>query len=539
MATNTLKSEYPELTPVNEKTLPEYVLAKANYHAAQGKDYWLVDGQTDEKRYFNKFDEETRKIASAFYKLGLRKGDIVLFMTRDLCKLYLLLTGVWRANATMGASYPEDDAETILWRMKEYQSKLIVCEEDAVGLCKGVADKLEWDVKIITVNRSNSPSTTSLQQFLEEDDGADCPEIIVTADDPAIILCTSGTTGMPKGAVHSHGSFLCQIRTLERGPFTSDKPNLFATKATHASGTTLGLVIMATGRTSVVVSNLTLDSIISAAVKYKPGFIFAFPAFLVAMVNTQVQGHDFSSIEKIFTAGAVITPVIKEQLHKLPNLKDFVIAFGLTEMLTCTSSTLERDGGKDIGGISDLPNFSVGKPYPGTLLQIRNPDTLEILGPDQRGEICVKAPGLFRSYLNKPEETVKAFVDGFFRTGDIGYYDANGFVYVVDRLKEIFKYYNNHISPSELENVIGKHPRVKEVCVVGVPDVGGHVPRAFVTVHQSSDAKKDVEEEIKEYANAKLASYKHLRGGVYIVDELPRGKTGKISRLLVEKLPVP
>ncbi|CAL8093097.1 unnamed protein product [Orchesella dallaii] len=187
----------------------------------------------------------------------------------------------------------------------------------------------------------------------------------------------------------------------------------------------------------------------------------------------------------------------------------------------------------------DLPNFSVGKPYPGTLLQIRNPDTLEILGPDQQGEICVKAPGLFRSYLNNPEATEKAFVDGYFRTGDIGYYDANGFLYVVDRLKEIFKYYNNHISPSELENVIQKHPKVKEVCVIGFPDVGGHVPRAFVTVHSFTEPKKDLEEELKQFANSKLATYKHLSGGVYIVDALPRGKTGKISRQLVEKLPVP
>ncbi|CAL8093094.1 unnamed protein product [Orchesella dallaii] len=269
MAAQTLKSEYQELEPVPEKTLPEYVLARAKFYAAQGKDYWLVDGLTDEKRYYNKFDEETRKIASGFYKLGLRKGDIVLFMTKDLCKLYILLAGVWRANGTMGASYPEDDADTIIHRMKEYRSTIIVCEEDAVELCNSVADKLpESKIKIVTVNRSNAASY-SLQQFLEEDDGLDCPEITVTEDDPAIILCTSGTTGMPKGAVHSHGSFLYQIRTLERGPFTEDKPNLYATKATHASGTTLGFVLLGIGKLSVVVSTLTLDSIISAVVKYK------------------------------------------------------------------------------------------------------------------------------------------------------------------------------------------------------------------------------------------------------------------------------
>ncbi|CAL8093091.1 unnamed protein product [Orchesella dallaii] len=162
---------------------------------------------------------------------------------------------------------------------------------------------------------------------------------------------------------------------------------------------------------------------------------------------------------------------------------------------------MRENGDEEFCGIKDLPNFSVGKPYPGTLLQIRNPETLEILGPDQKGEICARSHSAFQCYLNNPEATEQAFADGYFRTGDIGYYDANGFVYVVDRLKEIFKYYNNHISPSELENVIGKHPKVKEVCVVGIPDVGGHVPRAFVTVHPYSESKKDLENEIKEFAN--------------------------------------
>ncbi|CAL8093100.1 unnamed protein product [Orchesella dallaii] len=543
MTARTLISEYPELPPINEKTIPEYVLARAKFHAAQGKELWLVDGLTNEKRYYNKFDEETRKIASGFYKLGLRKGDIVLFMTRDLSKHDLMLTGVWRANGTMGASYPDDNADTILHRMKEYGSKIMVCEEETVDLCKVVADKLaSSNITILTVNRSNS-TTYSLQLFLEEDDGSDCPEIEVTANDPALILCTSGTTGMPKSAVHSHGSFLYQIRSLELLPVTTAKPNLYATKATHASGSTLGFVLLAIGKTAVVVSNLTLESIISAVNKYQPGFIFAFPAFLVEMANAQAYGHDFSSIETIFTAGAVITPTMRDHLHKLPNLKDLAVSFGLTEirLLTYGISSLEKGSDKKSNGIRNqlLPDFSVGKPFTGTVLQIRNPDTLEILGPDQQGEICAKAPGLFLHYLNNPEETNKVFVDGYFRTGDIGYYDENGFVYVVDRMKEIFKYYNNHISPSELENVIGKHPKVKEVCVIGIPDVGGHVPRAFVTVHSYTGAKKELEEELKDFANSKLATYKHLSGGVYIVDKLPRGKSGKMSRQLAERLPIP
>jgi acyl-CoA synthetase (AMP-forming)/AMP-acid ligase II len=300
--------------------------------------------------------------------------------------------------------------------------------------------------------------------------------------------------------------------------------------------------IMSAGKTAIITGNMTKEILWKTVDEMKPGFAFAFPTFLVAIADGHGKdGNDFSSIEVIFTAGVAVTPAIRQSLQKLPNLKDLIVAYGLTEGLIVTTAAVlldDDDAKKGVLGIRDLPDFSVGKVCPGTELQVINPDTMSVLGPNEQGEICVKTPALFHSYLNNREAKEKAFHNGYFRTGDIGYFDENGFIYLKDRLKEIFKYFNNHISPTELENVIGKHPKVGEVCVVGISDSAGHVPRAFVRLTTNSGNKNEIAREIQEFADAKLAEYKQLRGGVYIIEELPKGKTGKISRQILEKLDI-
>ncbi|ODM90336.1 4-coumarate--CoA ligase-like 9 [Orchesella cincta] len=134
------------------------------------------------------------------------------------------------------------------------------------------------------------------------------------------------------------------------------------------------------------------------------------------------------------------------------------------------------------------------------------------------------------------------FQDGWMRTGDLGYYDSQGFVYVVDRIKETFKYFNCHISPAELEEVTLTHPSVEEAVVVGVhdPNGGDRIPRAFVVLKHGidSDDFEALQDEIMMFVDSKVASYKRLRGGLYIVPALPKNKTGKVSRAEIVSLAV-
>ncbi|CAL8071213.1 unnamed protein product [Orchesella dallaii] len=177
--------------------MAEALLKKAKEHAQSGKGDWITCALTGESYDFSSFDDLTRRIGSALYKRGLRKGDIVIFMTVDIVKKPMFITGVWRANGIGRASYPEDDAETLLARVFESRCGWIYCEPAQASLCLSVAEQIYWDVEVIVASREPVEGCTTIYELME-DDGSELPELNLGLDETALIMCTSGTTGMSK-----------------------------------------------------------------------------------------------------------------------------------------------------------------------------------------------------------------------------------------------------------------------------------------------------------------------------------------------------
>lgn len=150
--------------------------------------------------------------------------------------------------------------------------------------------------------------------------------------------------------------------------------------------------------------------------------------------------------------------------------------------------------------IPECPPGSIGKLVPGSSAKFVNTETGEANGPGEIGEMYIECKGLFKKYYMMPEATKNSFDGEYFKTGDVGYYDEEGFIFLVDRAKDIFKYYNNHVSPTEIENIILAHPAIAEVCVVAIPDLdgGGHIPRAFCVPVKDHDVTTN---EILDYTN--------------------------------------
>ncbi|XP_021963052.2 4-coumarate--CoA ligase 1-like [Folsomia candida] len=538
MKNYTLSSPFEDIPLPQNTILPTYLVEKANEYAAQGKTTCITDTITGESYDFGSFDRTTQSVASALYKRGFRAGDIVIYLTYDLSKLHIFFTGVWRANGIPRASYPEDDEATLLHRVKESRAGWIYCEPEMAEICLAVASEIYWDVDVIV----NGQAKGCLSIFdLMNDDGSAMPKLCTNLSDPALILSTSGTTGPSKGAVLSHEALITVVLSMVNRPLDKENPNLTITKGTHISGCVIPAIGFVDGAHVLVMHTIRPENVFEAIKKYQPRHIFAFPGMLLALVNHPLAAqYDFSCLQWASTGGSPLTHAMVKIILSLPNMKKVFNIMGTTEVgLVLSTMEFDTDNAPPDWELPGLPENSVGKLMRGVSAQFRDLETGEqILGPNETGELYIRYKGMFSSYYKNPVATQNSMTsDGFFRTGDVGFYDDDEFLYVVDRAKEIFKYYGNHVSPTDIENVINNHPAVGEVCVVGVvdPDGGGYIPRAFCVILEDFQC---TEEEVVEFANGQLPNFKHVRGGVYFVKQLPKGKTGKVSRQLVEQIKI-
>lgn len=172
---------------------------------------------------------------------------------------------------------------------------------------------------------------------------------------------------------------------------------------------------------------------------------------------------------------------------------------------------------------------SIGRPIPNTLMKIVKPEdsTLTPLGPNITGEILIRGPQIMKSYHNLPQETKNTITeDGWLKSGDLGYYNEEGFFFVTDRLKELIKVKGNQVAPAELEGVIRSFPGVADAAVIGIPHkTSGEVPRAYIVAEHGLNVK-----ELNEFVNEKVARYKQLKGGIAVVESIPKNPSGKILR---------
>jgi acyl-coenzyme A synthetase/AMP-(fatty) acid ligase len=534
-----LESGYPmvNIPTLTTKSAVEFVLKMAQKNVQEGRTNWMTNTVTHETLTFADVEPMSRKVASAMHKKGMVKGDIALYLTSDVTKIYTVILGVWRLGGCMYSSYPEDTQDTLLMRIKEGNAKYVFCDEISVPQVKVAIGQVGWNVEIIVFGESEGCSRVA---DLFEDAGDACPDpnsLNTEITDPILILCTSGTTGKSKGAVYTHRSVLGFCLGTGGIP-RSDKPALLLLRCTHVLGILFPVRNICVAHWGIMMHQVTKENIFKAVDQYKPDFGFGFPTFLILLaIDPEAQKYDRSSLLSVCTGGMVINAQFYQAMMTLPNMKAVFNGYGMTEIGALTT-TVDLSGTNGFRPLENIPHLSVGRLYPNTSLKVLDMDTGKPLGPNEKGELVVRSPIMCAGYWNRPEENASVFEDGWLKTGDLGYYDENGFVFVVDRLKETFKYYNNHISPAEIEEILVMHPAIREASVFGIPDPDGgdHIPRALIVL---KPGKEVTTEEIRAFADERVAEYKKLRGGVYIVSALPRGKTGKIVRSMAATMPIP
>ncbi|XP_068622120.1 luciferin 4-monooxygenase-like [Battus philenor] len=493
----------------------------------------FTNAVTEELLTYKDIAQTAMNIAMSLTKIGVKKGDVVGVCSENRLENWPTLIGVVSIGAVLtpiSILYVKDELRHILNISKP---KYLFCSKKAVENHWSLFKSLDYVKKIILFDYEDQSDVlfykdlaiASSNSIIKENVQFDQFQAVeVDYSHTAIIMYSSGTTGLSKGVMLSHLNVIV----------TCCLPNLSEAKMRilavipwyHVMGLMLNLCYITSKATVIFFAKFEADLYLRAIEKYKINYLVLVPAVLLALYKTPFK-HDVSTVEIIFCGSAVLRKEITEDVKtKFKNLKDIFQGYGMTEATMIIALNSHINGMKCKLG-------SVGKVVENTILKIVDIETRKPLGPYQKGEICFKSPTLMNGYLGT--ENINDFdEEGFFKSGDIGYYDDEEYLYVVDRLKELIKYKGYQVPPAEIETVLAQHSGVRDVGVVGLPhSTAGEVPLAFVVLQPGAIV---TESELQQYVAERLSNPKHLRGGVRFVTAIPRNQNGKILRKTLREM---
>jgi long-chain acyl-CoA synthetase len=348
--------------------------------------------------------------------------------------------------------------------------------------------------------------------------------------DLAVLQYTSGTAGTPKGVMLSHTNLVSNMLSFAswiKG--TSEDVFLAALPFFHVYGmTTSMLVPISLGAEIVVLPRFNPMECLQVIARWKVSVFCGSPYMYSMMLGAGFEKHNLSSIRVCVSGSSHLPRQVQEQFLRAGVF--LVEGYGLTEASPVTHCTpIDRS-------IGSVKIGSVGLALPGTEARIVDVETgCKTVAVGERGELCVRGLQVMLGYWQNPVETTHVLREGWLFTGDIAYMDIDGYVYIVDRKKDLIKCKDHSICPKELENVLYKHPAVKTCVVVGKSNVlYGEVPKAFVVVKEEEGFKGVIMEELVEFVNSKVAGYKALVE-VELCSDLPYSFGGKVLRRVLKE----
>ena len=355
--------------------------------------------------------------------------------------------------------------------------------------------------------------------------------VIIDPDDVAVLQYTGGTTGVPKGAELTHGNITSNCAQVVAGmgnfvPGTERILGVLPLFHVFALTSVMNLAVQ-TASEMILLPRFDLQDVLATIGKLRPTMFPAVPTIYTALVEAASKGGvDMSSIRLCISGGAPLPVETRQRFIALTGCA-LMEGYGLSETSPVVSFTPPG---------RDYKDGSVGLPVAGTVVEIRDPaDPTRILPTGERGEICIRGPQVMRGYWGRQADTDQVMIDGALRTGDIGYLDDDGYLFLVDRIKDVIIAGGYNIYPRVLEEALYQHPAVRDAVVIGVPDIyRGQAPKAFVTLHEGSTATEaGLRDFLKDYV-----SKIELPREVEIRAELPKTMVGKLSKkeLVAEEL---
>lgn len=352
------------------------------------------------------------------------------------------------------------------------------------------------------------------------------PQVTLDGSHPAFLTYTSGTTGPSKGAINTHGNVAYNGQMIRDWLELGERDVVFAVAPLfHITGLIMHIATSwSAARPMVIFHRFDADVALEMIERWRATYMIgAITVYIALLERLEAAGRDFSSLRHVISGGAPVSASIVERFEQLTGLHVHS-CYGLTETSAPSHLPL-ADRHAPIDPVSGTP--AVGLPVPGVRCRVLDLDTGEEIPPGEVGEIAIAGPMVVPGYWGLPEETEASIPGGELRTGDVGFMDAEGWFYVVDRKKDQINAGGYKIWPREVEDVLYEHPAVREASVVGVPDpYRGETVKAYVALVDGTAASPD---ELIAFCRERMAAYKYPRE-VEILDALPRTLTGKFLR---------
>ena len=519
-------------------------ILRESRQAAPGRPLCHTQGGT---LTYEQVDDASGRVAAALLGLGLERGDRVAVQLPNLPEFLLCYFGILKAGLIMVPLNPLLKGREIAYHLRDSGSRILVAcaplAAEAVAGAREVgaqqAGSQEAGVQqagsqeigaqqaeaipVYVVDMPGFPEAPAgTRPFAELLDAADTGDIVPTdADDTAVVLYTSGTTGKPKGAELTHFQLFMNCTVSgELFGIRNDDVVLAVLPLFHVFGLSSVLnVVVRFGGTMALVPRFETGPVLDMMEKHRCTIFSGVPTMYFALLHADTSQHDLSALRVGCSGGAAIPgEVIRAFEEKFPGVV-ILEGYGLSESASTTTFNISAEQRK-VG--------SIGKPVWGVQTRVvDDADRTLPPGPEHIGEIVIRGHNMMKRYWNNPEATAEVVRDGWFHTGDLGYADEDGYLYIVDRKKDLVIRGGFNVYPREIEEVLYTHPAIAEAAVVGRADERlGEEVVAYVALKAGAQAD---EQDVIAFCKDRMAAYKYPRE-VKFLSALPVGPTGKILK---------
>lgn len=467
---------------------------------------------------------------------GIRKGHVILLLTPNSIYFPIVCLAVLSLGAVITTTNPLNTSREIA---KQVADSKPVLAFTIPQLLPKLADS-NLPIVLLGASDRNDPGSsklriiTSIEEMMKREPSPSRVKERVNQDDTATLLYSSGTTGASKGVVSSHRNLIAMVQTVvNRFKLESGKQTFICTVPMfHIYGlVAFATGLIASGSTVVILSKFEMDEMLMAIQKFSASYLPLVPPILVALVNYAdniKKKYDLSSLHTVLSGGAPLSKeVIEGFSEKYPSV-GVLQGYGLTESTGIGASTDSLEESRKYG--------TAGLLSPSMEAKIVDPESGAALPVNRTGELWLRGPSIMKGYFSNEEATASTLdSEGWLRTGDLCYIDEDGFIFVVDRLKELIKYKGYQVPPAELEALLLTHPEIDDAAVIPFPDKeAGQVPMAYVVKKPGTAI---TESQVMDFIAKQVAPYKRIRRLAFVAS-VPKNPSGKILRKDLIKLAV-